>query len=90
MGEFRIEARWKEEVIYWEGDRGYLFDAGWGVTPGALYVPAAEDWSLVTPEWMHGRRDEIVARLVEHSHHDVIDEAPYGPRPFEWRSISTT
>lgn len=85
---FNIEPRWKEEVIYWEGARGYLFDAAWGVQPGRLFVPAPEDWDSVTPDWMHGRRDEIVERLRKHSHHDVIEEAPVGGQLADWR-IST-
>lgn len=27
---YRIEFRWKEQVIYWEGDSGFIFDGGWG------------------------------------------------------------
>ena len=57
-----VEFRWKEEVIYWEGDHGYLFEAGWGVTPGVTYVPSADIWDAVVPSWMQGRRDKIVSR----------------------------
>lgn len=41
--QWSVEFRWKEEVIYWEGDRGYIFEAGWGVTPGVTYIPDAHD-----------------------------------------------
>lgn len=76
---FEVQGRWKEEVLYWEGSRGYLFDAGWGVSPPVLYVPSDEEWDSVTAEWMIGRREEIVARLVEHSGH-VVREGPFsGP-----------
>jgi hypothetical protein len=63
-GNFRIEAVWKELVEYWEGERGYVFDAAWGVKPGDLYVPASEDRDAATPEWMNGRRDEIAAQSL--------------------------
>jgi hypothetical protein len=75
--EFRIEPRWKEEVIYWEGGLGYLFDAGWGVDPPVLYVPSAEMWNEVVPDWMQGRRDTIVDRLVANSGH-VVEEDVHG------------
>ena len=71
-----------------EGAHGYQFDAGWGVTPAVLYVPAAEDWPVVTPSWMQQRRQEIVSRLIESSQADVVEEAPSGPREWEWRVVS--
>lgn len=37
---YRVELRWKEEVLYWEDRRGFAFDAGWGSTPPTLYVPS--------------------------------------------------
>jgi len=69
-----IEFRWKEEVVYWEGDRGCIFQAGWGVTPGVTYVPDAASWDEVVPVWLVGRRDEIVTRLRGDSNH-VVEEA---------------
>ena len=42
--DFRIEYRWKEEVVYWEGSQGFRFDAGWGADPSVLYVPSAGIW----------------------------------------------
>ncbi len=72
--DFEIEHRWKEEVLYWEGRRGVSFAAGWGVTPPVVYVPTAEAWDASTPDWLHGRRDEVVARLVERSGHRVEDD----------------
>lgn len=88
-GNFRIEAVWKELVEYWESDRGFVFDAAWGVEPGDLYVPAPEDWDAATPEWMNGRRDEIVARLVAFSHHNVVQLAPSGGELHPWRLLTT-
>ena len=74
---FEVEHRWKEQVFYREGENVFLFDGGWGVTPRALYVPPAADWDAATPPWMHGRRDEIVARLAQTG--DRIVEGPYRP-----------
>lgn len=88
-GNFRIEAVWKELIEYWEGDHGYVFDAAWGVEPGDLYVPAPEGWDASTPEWMNGRRDEIVARLVAFSHHSVVELAPSGGELLRWRLLTT-
>lgn len=71
---WRIEWRWKEEVRYWEGDHGYLFDAAWGVEPGHLFVPTEAAWDIIVPPWLQGRREEIVSRLRNHSDHEVIDD----------------
>ena len=74
-GSYEIEPRWKEEVVYWEGDRGYIFQAGWGVEPGVLYVPSAAVWDSAVPSWLRGRRDEVVSRLAEHSRHSLDETA---------------
>lgn len=60
---YSVEHRWREQVLYWEGDRGFLFDGGWGVHPAALYVPSPDVWLEVMPEWLRHRRDEVLARL---------------------------
>jgi hypothetical protein len=73
-GGYEIEWVWKEVVNYWEGDHGYSFDAGWGVTPGTLYVPSAAIWAEVMPEWLRERRDEVVGRLRDHSGHDLVED----------------
>ncbi|WP_157001051.1 hypothetical protein [Agromyces laixinhei] len=77
---FEVEGRWKEEVIYWEGSRGFVFDAGWGVQPLVLYVPSEAEWDSVTAEWMVGRRALIVSRLAERSGH-VLREGGYKGGP---------
>jgi hypothetical protein len=74
---FRIESRWKEEVIYWEGDHGFRFDAGWGVDPSVLYVPSAGIWQEVMPAWLRDRRDDVLARLRQHSGH-ILQEDIHG------------
>jgi hypothetical protein len=68
---FEIQFRWKEEVIYWEGDRGFVFDSGWGRDPIETYVPDDEYWDRVMPDWLVGRRDVVVARLVASPSHVV-------------------
>lgn len=75
---YSVEARWKEEVVYREGDQSIVFDAGWGSEPPVLYVPSDWAWDLSTPDWLHGRRAEVVARLERDSRHviaidDVLD-----------------
>jgi hypothetical protein len=77
---FEVEGRWKEEVIYWEGSRGFVFDAAWGVQPLVLYVPSEDEWDSVTAEWMVGRRALIVSRLVERSGH-VLREGAHRDDP---------
>jgi hypothetical protein len=72
-GDYEIEWRWKEEIIYWEGRRGFLLDGGWGSEPPTLYVPSAQAWELVVPPWLQGRRAEVVARLEAHSGHRLED-----------------
>jgi hypothetical protein len=71
---FEIEHRWKEEVIYWESEQGFLFDAGWGVNPPVLYIPSVAIWREVMPDWCRERRDEVVARLREHSQHALQED----------------
>jgi len=70
---FTIEERWPEMVTYWEGDQGFMFFGLWGVTPHILMVPSASCWDEVMPEWLQGRRDVVIARLVEHTG-DLIDD----------------
>ena len=77
---FEVEGRWKEEVVYWEGSRGFVFDAAWGVEPHVLYVPPEDEWDSVTAEWMVGRRALIVSRLAERSEH-VVREGGYRGGP---------
>ncbi len=69
---FRIQQRWKEDVSYWEGDRGCHFDAAWGVTPHLLYIPDRTIWDHVVPDWLVGRYDVVYERLVAESGDTVI------------------
>jgi hypothetical protein len=74
---FRIEYIWKEQVAYWEGPRGFLFEAAWGVDPGVLIVPSPDIWAEVMPAWLRDRRDIVITRLKEHSGH-IIKEDIHG------------
>lgn len=71
---FEIEFRWKEVVIYWEGSRGCAFQGGWGVQPLVTYVPDAASWDLQVPDWLRGRREEVVSRLRTDPRHVVEDK----------------
>jgi hypothetical protein len=73
-GDFEIEFRWKEEVIYWEGSRGCVFPGGWGVDPVVTHVPDVDAWDRCVPTWLMGRHDEVVARLRSDSRHVVREE----------------
>ena len=75
---FAVEPRWKEEVVYWEGDLGFVLDAGWGVDPPVLHVPSDSDWAQVAPPWLRGRRDVVLRRLREHSGHALVVDADGG------------
>jgi hypothetical protein len=82
-----VEFRWKEEVIYWEGDHGFIFDGGWGVTPSVTYVPDEATWDQVVPEWLVGRRQQVVARLALESGHVLHETPDYSP-DHGWRLVS--
>jgi hypothetical protein len=71
---YEVEFRWKEYVIYWEGRRGVVFDAAWGVGPLVTIVPDEASWDRKVPDWLHGRRDEVVARLRAKSEHLLKEE----------------
>lgn len=71
---FEIEFRWKELVIYSEGEHGVVFDSGWGVRPLVTTVPDASTWNRVIPAWRVGRHDEVIARLRQHPLHVLVEE----------------
>ena len=76
-GAFRIEAHQREVLAYREGDHGILLEAAWGAKPPILYVPSARVWDDVVPEWLRGRREEVVARLAARSKHHVVASDDY-------------
>jgi len=61
-------------VIYWEQSRGVVFLGGWGAEPPVTVVPDSATWDRVTPPWLHGRHDEVVARPRSHTGHVVREE----------------
>ncbi|WP_238439575.1 hypothetical protein [Microbacterium sp. JZ31] len=75
--DWSVEPRWKEEIVYREGGRRFVFEGGWGMTPMKLYVPHADDWDRVLPAWMRGRRAEILDRLATAAGH-VLEVEPSG------------
>jgi len=72
--EFEIEFRWKEQVIYWEGAKGCVFQGAWGVNPLVTIVPDATTWDRVVPPFLLGRHDEVLANLRSDPGHDVREE----------------
>lgn len=72
--DYEIEFRWKEEVIYWEGSRGCIFIGAWGADPPVTIVPDATPWDRAVPEFLHGRHDQILARLRTDQSHVVREE----------------
>ena len=84
---FEIQFRWKEEVIYWEGERGFVFDGAWGVEPIETYVPDEQNWDSVMPDWLVGRRDLVVERLVANPSH-VVRADPGLNKPMLDRAVA--
>jgi hypothetical protein len=85
-GSFRISYEWKEMLTYWEDDNGFVFECAWGVDPGIVFVPPADVWDEVMPEWLVGRRGEVVDLLRRHSAHNVKDDDKRWSHPVEaWR-----
>lgn len=81
MPDYEIEFRWKEEVVYWEGERGAVFPGGWGVDPPVTIVPDATTWDRAVPEWLRGRRDEVVQRLRDQPDHVVKEQRDDSENP---------
>jgi hypothetical protein len=72
--DFEIVFRWKEEVIYWEGNEGCIFPGAWGADRLVTIVPDAKTWDRAVPAFLRGRHDEVVARLRAHPNHSVEEE----------------
>lgn len=70
----RLYEKWKELLVYEEGDQSYEFECGWGVTPGELYVPADEDWDAVVPGFLKGRRAEMLTYFKEHTNYVIVEQ----------------
>ncbi len=62
-------AEWKEIVVISdEQGRTYVVSCGWGVEPPVAYIPAAAAWRAQVPDWLHDRRDEVIAALESLGH----------------------
>jgi hypothetical protein len=63
--DYSFKEKWKEELIYTEPGGTYSFNCGWGdfTRPFSVGVPTAEYWDRAMPDFMRGRRDEILGRL---------------------------
>ena len=85
---FDLEFRWKEELVYWEGDRGCVFEGGWGVQPPVTVVPDASTWDRVVPEWLRGRRDEVCERLRAEPGHVLREERGDAAQPRPLREVT--
>lgn len=53
-----------DRVTYAEGDRALDFPRVPSERRPVVLVPDAGTWDRVLPAWLHGRRDEVVARLT--------------------------
>jgi hypothetical protein len=72
-------------LTYWERGHGFVFNCGWGVAPGTVYVPSEEYWDKVVPPWLVGRRTEVLDRLAKHSGHVVKEEGVSIVPAARWR-----
>ena len=68
---FRITFPELEMIAYWEGDDGFLFHGGWGVTPPVVAVPSQGVWDEVVPPWLRDRREVVISRLRDDAGHQV-------------------
>jgi hypothetical protein len=73
----QAKTRWKEELhIVDEVGRSFMFDCGWGVTPPVSYVPFEDDWRGCVPDWLHERRQEVIAAMEQTGHRVVEGDYP--------------
>lgn len=87
-GSFGIEFRRKEQVVYWEGDQGCVFQGGRGVDPLVTVVPDASTWDRAVPNWLQGRRDEVLERLRDQPDHVVREERDDSSQPRRLEEVS--
>ena len=63
----------KEILILRDDDRWLLIRCGWGANPPLASLQPVGVWDEVMPDWLRGRRDEVVT-LVTQFGHVVCDE----------------
>jgi hypothetical protein len=85
---FEVEFRWKEQVVYWDGNRGCVFEGGWGVDPVVTVVPDDSTWDRVVPEWLRGRRDEVCERLRSQPGHVLQEERDDSGQPRQLEEVT--
>jgi hypothetical protein len=62
-------AEWKEIVVISDEEgRTYVVNCGWGAEPPVASIPAEASWRSKVPDWLHDRRDEVIAVLVSLQH----------------------
>lgn len=67
-------AEWKEIVVVSDEEgRTYVVSCGWGVEPPVAYIPSAATWRERVPDWLHDRREEVIA-VLESLQHVVADD----------------
>ena len=69
-----VELPWKEEVILWDGNRGFVFDGAWGGPVPITVVPDEATWNAAVPGWLRDRRAVVLARLDDEPGHVVEAE----------------
>jgi hypothetical protein len=61
---YKVEIRWKEILIYREGENELEFFIPMGVKPPwPLEFPSESTWNKTVPDWAKGRRNEIMKRI---------------------------
>jgi hypothetical protein len=74
----KAKAQWKEVTFVTDEEgRTFTFDGGWGVTPPVVAVPPEADWSRCVPEWLAGRRAEVIKVLEGTGQVVVTGRYPY-------------
>lgn len=74
---WQVEVCWEEELWYREGNQSFCFDCDWKVEPYQAFVPGEATWDKVLPEWLRGRRSEVLDRLRQandHHGHQLVDD----------------
>lgn len=83
--DYSFKEEWKELLVYTDPGGTYTFLCGWGdfTRPFSVGVPTAEYWDRAMPDFMCGRRDEILDRLRKWAgnNYDIDEYEPEHLRP---------
>jgi hypothetical protein len=77
--ELTVSVHGKEMLLLQESDKWCIIDCGWLSNPPHAYLEAPEDWDARMPDWLRGRRDEVIALLATFSHVVREGELPFMP-----------